>query len=290
MPNRHTGAGRQQATATQAPAGTRQPPHRRRQAAGSRHTGAGRQQAAATQAPAGTRQPPAENRRTYMYVIFDMDGVIVDSEAVYLAGYLHAAELYDLPIEDMRTAIGRATGVTDNMERAIMVETFGHLPQFSMDKTYKACRDYFNNIVETGQMKLKPGAAEILKFLKDNDIPTGLASSSPRVMIEKVLRPHDVLQYFDTVISGDMVEHGKPDPEIFLKCAAQMSIPESKYSEIFVIEDSHNGIRAAYAAGMQPVMVPDQLPATDEMRLLSAAVLPSLSDVIKWLQSCCTKN
>ena len=215
-----------------------------------------------------------------MYVIFDMDGVIVDSEAVYLAGYLHAAELYDLPIEDMRTAVGRATGVTDNMERAIMVETFSHLPQFSMDKTYKACRDYFN-----GQMKLKPGAAEILKYLRDNSIPTGLASSSPRAMIEKVLKPHDVLQYFDTVISGDMVEHGKPDPEIFLKCAAQLGIPESKYSETFVIEDSHNGIRAAHAAGMQPVMVPDQLPATDEMRRLSAAVLPSLSDVIEWLQS-----
>ena len=121
-----------------------------------------------------------------MYVIFDMDGVIVDSEAVYLAGYLHAAELYDLPIEDMRTAVGRATGVTDNMERAIMVETFSHLPQFSMDKTYKACRDYFAHIVETGQMKLKPGAAEILKYLRDNSIPTGLASSSPRAMIEKV--------------------------------------------------------------------------------------------------------
>ena len=250
-----------------------------------RRTGAGRQQATATQAPAGTRQPPAENRRTYMYVIFDMDGVIVDSEAVYLAGYLHAAELYDLPIEDMRTAVGRATGVTDNMERAIMVETFGHLPQFSMDKTYKACRDYFNNIVETGQMKLKPGAAEILRFLNDNKIPTGLASSSPRAMIEKVLKPHDVRQYFDTVVSGDMVERGKPDPEIFLKCAAQLGISESKYSETFVIEDSHNGIRAAHAAGMQPVMVPDMLPATEEMRRLSAAVLPSLMDVTEWLQS-----
>ena len=225
-----------------------------------------------------------------MNVIFDMDGVISDSEAVYLAGYLHAAELYGLPKDDMRRAVDLATGVTDDQERRIMTETFGHLPQFDMDRTYKACRDYFNNIVETGQMKLKPGAAEILKFLKDNDIPTGLASSSPRVMIEKVLRPHDVLQYFDTVISGDMVEHGKPDPEIFLKCAAQLGIPESKYSETFVIEDSHNGIRAAHAAGMQPVMVPDQLPATDEMRRLSAAVLPSLSDVIKWLQSCCTKN
>lgn len=219
-----------------------------------------------------------------MYVIFDMDGVIVDSEAVYTAGYLHAAELYDLPIEDMREAIGRATGVTDEMERAIMIGTFGHLPQFSMDKTYKACRDYFNNIVENGQMKLKPGAAEILRFLNDNKIPTGLASSSPRAVIEKVLKPHGVLQYFDAIVSGDMVERGKPDPEIFLKCAAQLGVPESKYSEIFVIEDSHNGIRAARAAGMKPIMVPDLLPATDEMRRLSAAVLASLTDVIEWMK------
>ena len=197
-----------------------------------------------------------------MYVIFDMDGVIVDSEAVYLAGYLHAAELYDLPIEDMKTAVGRAVGVIDAMERQIMIETFGHLPQFSMDKTYKACRDYFNNIVETGQMQLKPGAAQILQLLKNRNIPVGLASSSPRVMIKKVLERHDVLRYFDVIVSGDMVMKGKPDPEIFLRCADAMGIPVSKYSETFVIEDSHNGIRAAYAAGMKPVMVPDQLPPT----------------------------
>ena len=218
-----------------------------------------------------------------MYVIFDMDGVIVDSEAVYLAGYLHAAELYDLPIEDMKTAVGRAVGVIDAMERQIMIETFGHLPQFSMDKTYKACRDYFNNIVETGQMQLKPGAAQILQLLKNRNIPVGLASSSPRVMIEKVLERHDVLQYFDVVISGDMVLKGKPDPEIFLRCADAMGIPVSKYSETFVIEDSHNGIRAAYAAGMKPVMVPDQLPPTQEMREKAAVILPSLTDAAQWL-------
>ena len=218
-----------------------------------------------------------------MYVIFDMDGVIVDSEAVYLAGYLHAAELYDLPIEDMKTAVGRAVGVIDAMERQIMIETFGHLPQFSMDKTYKACRDYFNNIVETGQMQLKPGAAQILQLLKNRNIPVGLASSSPRVMIKKVLERHDVLQYFDVVISGDMVLKGKPDPEIFLRCADAMGIPVSKYSETFVIEDSHNGIRAAYAAGMKPVMVPDQLPPTQEMREKAAVILPSLTDAAQWL-------
>ena len=218
-----------------------------------------------------------------MYVIFDMDGVIVDSEAVYLAGYLHAAELYDLPVEDMRAAVGRAVGVIDAMERQIMIETFGHLPQFSMNKTYKACRDYFNNIVETGQMQLKPGAAQILQLLKNRNIPVGLASSSPRTMIEKVLERHDVLQYFDVVISGDMVLKGKPDPEIFLRCADAMGIPVSKYSETFVIEDSHNGIRAADAAGMKPVMVPDQLPPTQEMREKAAVILPSLTDAAQWL-------
>ena len=218
-----------------------------------------------------------------MYVIFDMDGVIIDSEAVYLAGYLHAAELYDLPIEDMKTAVGRAVGVIDAMERQIMIETFGHLPQFSMDKTYKACRDYFNNIVETGQMELKPGAAQILQILKNRNIPVGLASSSPRVMIKKVLERHDVLRYFDVIVSGDMVMKGKPDPEIFLRCADAMGIPVSKYSETFVIEDSHNGIRAAYAAGMKPVMVPDQLPPTQEMREKAAVILPSLTDAAQWL-------
>ena len=196
-----------------------------------------------------------------MYVIFDMDGVISDSEAVYLAGYLHAARLYDLPEELMRTAVGRATGVTDEMERRIMEDTFGHLPQFRMDRTYRACREYFAEVVESGQMDLKPGAAQILRYLKDREIPVGLASSSPRAMIEKVLGRHGVLQYFDAIVSA-----------------------LSKYSEIYVIEDSYNGIRAAYAAGMNPVMVPDQLPPTEEMRGKTAAILPSLTDVIEWFE------
>lgn len=218
-----------------------------------------------------------------MNVIFDMDGVISDSEAVYLAGYLHAAELYGLPEDDMRRAVDLATGVTDDQERRIMTETFGHLPQFDMDRTYKACRDYFANVVETGQMQLKPGAKEILQYLKGQEIPVGLASSSPRRMIDKVLQRHDVLRYFDVIVSGDMVAHGKPDPEIFLTCAAQMGISSEGFKETYVIEDSHNGIRAAFDAGMQPVMVPDRLAPNEEMRQKAAVILPSLNDLIAWL-------
>ena len=198
-----------------------------------------------------------------MNVIFDMDGVISDSEAVYLAGYLHAAELYGLPEDDMRRAVDLATGVTDDQERRIMTETFGYLPQFDMDRTYKACRDYFANVVETGQMQLKPGAKEILQ--------------------DKVLQRHDVLRYFDVIVSGDMVEHGKPDPEIFLSCAAKMGISSEEFKETYVIEDSHNGIRAAFDAGMQPVMVPDRLAPNEEMRQKAAAILSSLNDLIAWL-------
>ena len=106
-----------------------------------------------------------------MDVIFDMDGVIADSEAVYLAGYLHAAELYGLPKDDMRRAVASATGVVDEMERRIMKETFGHLTQFDLNKTYRACRDYFTNIVETGQMAVAilPSLAELEEFLMGNE-------------------------------------------------------------------------------------------------------------------------
>ena len=104
-------------------------------------------------------------------------------------------------------------------------------------------------------------------------------------MIEKVLQRHDVLQYFDVIVSGDMVENGKPDPEIFLTCAAKLGIPEAEFDKTYVIEDSHNGIRAAYAAGMQPVMIPDQLAPNEEMQQKAAAILPSLNDLIAWLQN-----
>ncbi len=177
----------------------------------------------------------------------------------------------------------RVTGVTIEMEHQLMIEVFGHLPQFDRDKVFRACRQYFDYIVETGKMELKPGAEEILQFLKEQEVTLGLASSSPRELIDKVLGRRGMLQYFDAVVSGDMVQCGKPHPEIFLRCAAELGIPETEFGETFVIEDSYNGIRAAYAAGMRPVMVPDLLPPTEEMYEKAAAVLPSLADVEEWL-------
>ena len=218
-----------------------------------------------------------------MYVIFDMDGVIVDSEMVYRRGHMNAARMYGLPEDAMREASERVVGVTIDLERKIMIDAFGSYPQFDVDKMFRACRQYFAYIVETGKMELKPGAVEILRSLKERGVVLGLASSSSRDVIDKELARHGVLQFFDTVVSGDMVKRGKPDPEIFLLCAAKLGIPEEEFGEVYVIEDSYNGVRAAHAAGMQAVMVPDILPPTEEMYGLAVAVLPSLADVDEWL-------
>ena len=219
-----------------------------------------------------------------MYVIFDMDGVIIDSEMVYRRGHMNAARLYGLPEDTMLEVSKRVTGVTIEMEHQTMIEAFGHLPQFDRDKVFSACRQYFDYIVETGKMELKPGAEEILRSLKGQGVTVGLASSSPRELIDKVLGRKGMLRFFFFFFSGDMVQRGKPDPEIFLKCASELGIPEAEFGETFVIEDSYNGIRAAYAAGMRPVMVPDLLPPTEEMYEKAAAVLASLADVEEWLK------
>ena len=218
-----------------------------------------------------------------MYVIFDMDGVIIDSEIVYQRGHMNAARLFGLPQDTMMQVWEKAAGVTDEVEYQIMVEAFRHLPRFDAEKVFRASKEYFSYIVESGKMELKPGAKQVLGLLKERGVPLGLASSSERKLIEKVLGPKGLLQYFDGIVSGDMVERGKPDPEIFLRCASVLGIPGEKFGETFVIEDSYNGVRAAHAAGMQPVMVPDLLPPTEEMYEKAAAVLPSLAEAGEWL-------
>ena len=219
----------------------------------------------------------------FMYIIFDMDGVIADTEPVYRDGYLYAADKFGLPAGTMREAVRSAVGVTDERERAIMEEAFADVPWFDLEETFRACREYFDNIVDTGQVRLKPGVLRILDFLKDEGIPAGLASSSPRERIDRILKPYGVLPYFDVIISGDMVTRGKPDPEIFMTCAGRMGLSDSDRGQIYVIEDSANGIRAAAAAGMRPVMVPDTLEPDDEIRKLTEVILPSLSEVMAWI-------
>ena len=116
----------------------------------------------------------------------------------------------------------------------------------------------------------------MLAALKGAHIPVALATSTAQASVLKELQDAGIRDYFDQVICGDMVSHSKPHPEIFLTaCAALGAQPE----KTIVIEDSYNGIRAAHAGGMMPVMVPDLLQPTGEIEQMTMAVCESLLEV-----------
>ena len=136
-------------------------------------------------------------------------------------------------------------------------------------------RLYYDHYEREG-LPLKSGARELLSALNGSGTPLALASSTRTETVRRELRDAGLLDFFDVVIGGDQVTRSKPHPEIFLRAAAELgTAPE----ECCVIEDSFNGIRAAAAAGMHPLMVPDMLQPDEEILALAERVFPSLHEV-----------
>ncbi|MBO5556202.1 MAG: HAD family phosphatase [Oscillospiraceae bacterium] len=209
-------------------------------------------------------------------VIFDLDGVLLDSERVALERWRHVGAVLTLP--DIDRVYVRCVGTTPAMTRRIFQETYG--ADFSMEDFYGVLFAAFPR-TETPQMPLKPGAREVVTALHAKGYTLALASSSPADYIRRELGGAGLLGCFAHLVSGDMVSHSKPDPEIFCKAAALCG---TEPAECVVIEDSHNGIRAAHAAGMRPIMVPDILPVTEEMREKAEVILPDLFAVLRYLE------
>ena len=147
---------------------------------------------------------------------------------------------------------------------------------------YKAeMAEVFFSHASGGKLAKKPGVEELLKYLKMRGFKIGLASSTREALVRSEISDGGLLGYFDQIIGGDMVERSKPEPDIFLEACRRLGTrPENCY----VIEDSHNGIRAAYAAGMHPIMVPDLMEVTEEMKFLAEEILGSLCAVQEFLQ------
>lgn len=210
-------------------------------------------------------------------VVFDMDGVIFDSERATMECWIELANKYG--IENIEKPYYACTGTTMVRTREIMLETYG--PDFPYDEYAKEASVMYHTKYDGGRLPMKPGIKELLEFLRENNKKIALASSSRRQTVFNQLRDANILEYFDAVICGDMVERSKPAPDIFLKACAEIGVePENAYG----IEDSYNGIRAVHAGNMHAIMVPDLLPATDEMKQLSEIVLEDLIQVRDYLK------
>lgn len=211
-------------------------------------------------------------------IIFDMDGILIDSERQSNEGWLWAAGQLgvDMPIW--------------------LIDSFKGAPaelccKF-FDDYYKGVIDYWEakelrtqhvyKIRETEGIPVKKGVKDIFEYIRNNGLKCAVATSTRRESAEKTLHEIEVWDYLDAVVYGDEVEHGKPEPDIFLRAAKAIGISPS---EAVVVEDSINGIKAGYAAGMRVVHIPDTIAIDDDIRKLTYMVCDDLNGLIDVVES-----
>lgn len=209
-------------------------------------------------------------------VVFDMDGVIFDSEKLVIECWKVIADKYG--VKNIEAACHECLGVNSTETRQKFLNRYGQ--DFPYDVYKGEMSKLFHDNYDGGRLPMKPGVVELLQYLKETGVKVALASSTRKAVVEQELTDAGIMKYFDVVIGGDMVTRSKPQPDIFLKACEELGVvPE----EAFAIEDSYNGIRAAAAGKLRPLMVPDLMEPTDEMRALSEQIFENLSEVKEYL-------
>ncbi len=213
-------------------------------------------------------------------VIFDMDGVIFDSERACLVTWTEAAAPYG--ITNSKEVFDKCIGTNNNQTHQIVEDAYkDQFGEGIADKLLSESSRLFHEKYDGGNLPIKDGVKDILEYLKAENIRCAVASSTRKAVVEAELRDAGFLDYFEEIVGGDSVKVSKPDPEIYLLACDKMNVDPQN---AFAIEDSYNGIRSAYAAGMRPIMVPDMIPADDEMKKLSEVVCEDLLGVIDYLR------
>ncbi|HPF87679.1 MAG TPA: HAD family phosphatase [Candidatus Limiplasma sp.] len=211
-------------------------------------------------------------------VLFDMDGVIFNSERLYSKAVPDIAQKLGYTM-DMPFFI-RTLGISNQECHRLYIETYG--PDFPYGKASEMLRSFILTYNKQHTLPLKDGVPECLQALKARNLQIVLATSSPRYVVDAIFNSLPQLnRLFDGKVCGDEVTQGKPAPEIYQKAAALAGYPPA---ECLGVEDAPSGLKAIRACGAQPVMVPDLLAYTDALKpyvdhvLSSLRALPALAD------------
>ena len=211
-----------------------------------------------------------KSSRTFKAAIFDMDGLILDSERTVLKCWEAVGQKYGFP--DIETygisVIGKNKTAT--------IEEFERVYGEPGDRYEKEMRKVYLSM----EVPLKPHTIELLSAMKSAGMKIAIASSSTREEVTTQLTKLGAFQFFDAAVCGDQVTKSKPDPEIFLLACDALGV---KPEESLGLEDSFNGVRACKASGLFTIMVPDIIQPDDEMKGLADVILPSLKDVQDFL-------
>jgi len=206
-------------------------------------------------------------------VLFDMDGLLIDSERLSMQAFHDTCEQHAL------------SGRTDVFKSLIGMNEAAHVTRLAEDLGDSVdsvvfrqdWRDRYQDLVSAAPIPVKPGVHELLQWLEQEGIKRAVATSSVTEHAESKLRNSGILAYFMTVTGGDQAERSKPHPDIFL--AAGQSV-NADMSRSIGLEDSHNGVHAAVAAGLSVVQIPDLVQPSDELLQLGHRVCSDLHEVL----------
>lgn len=213
----------------------------------------------------------------YKAVIFDMDGLLFDTERIGFEAFCHAVKKYGY--SDCEDFFRQLIGTTVVEADQAMEKKFGS--DFPIDAVRKE-RDFFTSkIRQTSGIPVKAGVFELLNYLHERNIPLAVASSSVKQVVQENLQYAGIEHYFKLYLCGDEITYSKPHPEMYLTVAQKLSIHPQN---CIVLEDSVKGITAAHAAGMIPIMIPDMQIPTDVIKHMAYLIFPSLHEFQLYLQ------
>ena len=212
----------------------------------------------------------------FQAAIFDMDGLLLDSERIYGAAWADTAREMGIPLtqEMIHATIGMNAKVSEQYMKGCLGA------DFDFHTFHEAARHLTYRRLEEEGIPLKPHAAEILQWLTEAGWRLALATSTREHVARHLLQARGLMGYFDTLCFGSQVERGKPWPDIFLKAAEKA---HAAPADCLVLEDSEAGIQAAHAAGIDVLCVPDMKMPAESYQQMTAAMLKSLDEVKGWL-------
>lgn len=210
-------------------------------------------------------------------VLFDMDGLVLDSEILYTRFWREAANSLGYPMTVEQSLGMRSLG--KKLGQPYLESLFG--PGIDYTTVREKRIELMEAYVAQHGIAPKPGIYELLDFLEENGIPAAIASSSPLEAIERNLSAVNLLHRFQKLCSAHAIPNGKPAPDIYLLAAKELGL---KPEECLALEDSPTGILSAYRAGCLPVMIPDLDQPEEDTRKLLFAKADALTDVITMLK------
>lgn len=209
-------------------------------------------------------------------VIFDMDGTLIDTEKYYHICWMEAIRHFGYEVNDEQAYGLRSLG------RPFVQEYFRELygSDFNYEQVHAYRKKLMESMVAEKGIDLKPGAKELLSYLKDKGIITAIATATDLERTEKYLKQLGLYEYFEKIISARMVEMGKPAPDVYQYACSQLGLNPS---QCMAVEDSPNGVTSAYRAGCKVVMVPDQTQPETELLPMLYAKIDSLIELKEYI-------